>query len=202
MNDFFYYTFVEAKNILVLHDQIGIPSYGINPSGLVDEISTDELFGSYLKGCIRTWNTSNPPLLQIPNAALGLIGEICEYTDSGTLDEFGDLIYYRAIFRYLLGDVTEIYSTKTVWEFNLTETINLIADVAKKFVYHTKMHDVKTLGRYHQAFDMLDALLLHNLKHIHKLDSFQPVFEYNLSKLAKRHQVGFNPNYDSSTEVK
>lgn len=197
-HQFTFYNEEEARNGLLLSsDQIPIFRSGYNVMGLVNEIQTETIWGNYLLGCLKTWNTKNVPLLQIPNAVLGLIGELQEYMETPTLDEFGDVLYYRAILRYLVADEGEIYSTFPAISFNVGTVINLLADYGKKAVYHDKMFDIKTRDKYEKAFAMLDAFLWDQLVFRHNLLSFEPAFKYNLDKLANRHEKGFNPNYDS-----
>lgn len=178
---------------------IPIPINGYNPSLLAAEIVNDTIWGQYLVNCIRTWNKRSPAIFQIPNAVLGLIGEVAEYSKEPSTDEFGDMLYYRAILRWLLGDETMIYPDNEVeGQFNFDEFALLIADFGKKAVYHDKMHDIKTMGEYYAAINMLDAFLFNELTNRFGLTNFTSIFQENIIKLQKRHKKGFNPNHDSN----
>jgi len=206
MDNFEYYSDYQAKHGLgaledLRKESVLIPTSGYDIAGLISEIRNETIWGEYLQGCLKTWNTASPPLFQIPNASLGLVGELLEYKATPTIDEFGDILYYRAILRYLVGDKIEIYSVKSIDDFDWFEVINLISDYSKKVVYHDKMHDIKTRNKYDKAFAMLDAFLWYQMLYVHELKTFETVFYYNLSKLSNRHQKGFNPSYDSTATL-
>ncbi len=179
-------------------DATPIPLYGFSPMSLVSELRHENVWGNYLLSCLKTWNNEASPLYQIPNAVLGLIGEISEYLENPTIDEFGDITYYRAILCSLVGEASQIVLSKQRNNFDIATFTGLIADFAKKSVYHGKMYQPKTLGKYRSAMSMLDAFLWHELYNVHELTSFDTVFASNIEKLTNRHNgSGFNPNYDS-----
>ncbi len=179
-----------------------VPLYGYSVMSLVSELRHENIYGNYLLNCIKTWNQEVPPLYQIPNATLGLIGELAEYFENPTIDEFGDVLYYRAILCWLLGEATEPYMTTKPNEFDFATFTGLTSDFTKKVVYHSKMYDTKTLTKHHKFMTMLDSFLFNELVNVHGLVSFESVFQFNIDKLNKRHQgSGFNPNYDSSNET-
>lgn len=178
---------------------VPIPINGYNPTSLARELTNDTIWGEYLTSCIRTWNKRSPALYQIPNAVLGLIGEVAEYLQAPSIDEFGDILYYRAILRWLLGDETMIYPDNEVaGEFRFDEFTLFIADFGKKAVYHDKMNDVKTIGKYFVAMNMLDAFICNELTNRFNLMDFKFIFRENITKLEKRHIKGFNPNHDNN----
>lgn len=179
-------------------DKIPIPIDGYNVSLLLNELKEGTIWGQYLVNCIKTWNQQSSPLYQIPNATLGLLGEITEYMETPTLDEFGDVLYYRTILYWLLGDEIKIFPTMESDSLDFHKFTLLISDFTKKAVYHNKMHDEKTMRKYHKAALMLDSYLWFELTSRHNLTTFESVFNQNIEKLNQRHTKGFNPNHDNN----
>lgn len=200
MKKFYFYNEVERRNkhIVSTKDTIALPLYGYNIIALRKEIATENIFGEYLLNCIRTWNQSSPPLYQIPNAALGLIGEVAEYMEKPSIDELGDILYYRSILLWLLGEYTQIYEM-TFIDFKFNDFALLLSDFTKKAVYHDKMYDTKTVMKYRNAMSILDAYIWKEMKTRYNLRNFDVIFQENIAKLSQRHVEGFDPNYGSKT---
>jgi len=178
-----------------------------NPYGNVDEIMKEMLSNTpefrYLSSCLKTWNVRDNINLQVANAGLGLIGELFEYFESPSHDELGDVLYYRALLRYLLSDTQKISSDMSISDGNFSYDVmtSFLADVSKKVAFHDRYNDKKTRNRYSIAMEMLDAFLLYDLHYVLMLDSFDSTYEMNINKLSQRHPKGFKPNYDSSTTI-
>ena len=147
-------------------DEIVIRSEGVDPASLEKEL---EEWESYLKYCLRTWNSTNTLNIQVANAALGLLGELAEYLTSPSEDELGDVLYYRAILCYLMGRGTHIDTCGlTVFddEFNYDLIFAYLADVGKKVAFHDKFSNAKLRHRFQTAMSMLDAVLTYDMSNV------------------------------------
>lgn len=175
---------------------------GYNTYALIDELADNTVHSRYLNDCLVTWNVKDCPDLQIGNAALGLVGELLEYNEDPDIDELGDVLYYRTIFKYLMCDSLE-YSNlsyeqlKSLSKKNHPDIIQtmhgLLLDVGKKVAYHGKYDTEKTRERYYTAISILDDFILYQFDILNK--SFEEVYSHNINKLSNRHGKTFNPGY-------
>lgn len=190
--------FLNENEVTKYHgDEIFIRAEGINPIGLEDEILEDILPSQYLKSCLKTWNTRDNFKLQLANAGLGLVGELAEYLQTRTIDEMGDVLYYRAIYRYLMGDTINLSFTEYVYELNWELVmISLLSDVAKKVVFHDRLSSQKTRDRYYKGMNYLDMFIKYELTNSLAPVTLEEIMRLNIEKLQTRHHNGvFNPNY-------
>ena len=165
--------------------------------GIVPDICAEQLsetrWGEYIAYAVKTWNHSDAPILQIANACAGITGELAECYLNPTLDEMGDLLYYRNIFRYLMADDFDFTSPLVAQDTDkLMYGISMISDVGKKIGFHNKLSDPKTNNRYLQGIEIVDTFIQNwcsrmNLSH-------WDVMDYNIEKLKSRHGDSFNPN--------
>lgn len=180
----------------VCGDSIPIREDGINVSALMDEIDSETMHAKYLISALRTWNIKYCPEEQIANACLGIVSEIVElFYDDKPESELGDLLYYRIILRYLMGDSLEFESTHSgTLRDAFSNASMFIADVGKKVAYHDKFLAEQTRTRYRTGMQAVDTIIVYFL---HKLGTpLHEIYNQNIAKLAARHSNGkFNPGY-------
>lgn len=189
--------FLNEDEVTKYHgDVISIRSEGINPVGLEDEILQNTLSSKYLQSCLKTWNIRDNFKMQLANAGLGLVGELTEYFQTRTPDEMGDILYYRAIYRYLMGDTIAITDIDYVYELNWELVIiSMLADVAKKVVFHDRITSPKTRDRYNKGMAYLNMFIRYEFANTLAPVTLDEVMQMNIEKLQGRHSEGFNPNY-------
>lgn len=173
-----------------------IRTTGINPKGLENELLENIIPSEYLKSCLATWNIRDNINFQLANAGLGLVGELTEYFQTRTPDEMGDILYYRAIYRYLMGDTIAITDIDYVYELHWELVIiSMLADVAKKVVFHDRITSPKTRDRYNKGMTYLDMFIRYEFANTLAPVTLDEVMKMNIKKLQGRHSEGFNPNY-------
>ena len=110
-------------------DSLPIRVDGLDWRTLIDEIDEGTIHANYLLDALKTWNIKYCPNEQIANACLGLIGELSEYIINPSQDELSDIIYYRAINRYLFADSLD-YSAADLYPLDVQEWSSLLIDYA------------------------------------------------------------------------
>lgn len=159
---------------------------------------TDDIHFQYLLNALKTWNKRYCQFEQINNAVLGVLGEIAEYENSRLgwavkLDELSDIIYYRTILKYLVGDSLTYPFEYDDDVIDVTEITMLLADFAKKVLYHDKWLADKTRDRYRRGISYVDLYIIEEIANLGT--NFATIYAYNVNKLSNRHGASFNPNH-------
>lgn len=166
---------------------------GVNPE-LCHEHLQETKWGDYVAYALSTWNQYFSPALQISNACQGITGELAECYLNPSLDEIGDLTYYRNILRYRMADGFDFtVMPRTLVEEDIMFGISMISDVGKKIGFHNKLGDSKTNGRYSDGITIVD-IFIQNWCNKNNLTHWD-VMDYNVEKLSQRHGKSFNSNY-------
>lgn len=181
------------RNFDVSKFDVTIFNPGVNQEKLINEIGENTPEVQYMVECVKTWNRKYSLAEQIANACLGLIGEIVEYYEVYTADEFGDVLYYRTILKMLMGDSLE-YNYDASCETTLWQAIGLLSDVGKKVAFHNKLGNEKTMERYKEAIQRIDNMILGECATLFHYD-MRALERYNIEKLNKRHGNVFTPTY-------
>ena len=169
---------------------------------VVQEAFENTLHFRYGQQCLKTWNMDHNHPQQISHAVHGLVGELIEFgdehlrpdkDDEKIIDELGDVLYYRAILKFLMGDVATYEPSN---KRSVLTAINKFSDIAKKIAYHKTWDSDKVRTRYAEGIQYLDNYLT-TVMTMRDL-SLQQVQQHNINKLQGvngRHTNGFNPNY-------
>lgn len=177
------------------------PLYGVDTLYQPDNpmshkgFDVDDIHFQYLLNALKTWNKRYCQFEQINNAVLGVLGEIAELENSRSdwadrTDELGDVLYYRTILKYLVGDSLE-YSEGAFGD--VLEITMLLTDFAKKTLYHDKWSDGETRENYRLGIGYVDNYIIEKLDELGT--DFYTVYTWNVNKLSKRHGASFNPNH-------
>ena len=178
------------------YNEILIPELSFNLPELMRNIDEEDINYLYLKTSLKTWNQNVCQLEQINNAVLGIIGELAEYLESLSgdelLDELGDLIYYRTILKYLVGDNLAYNKVNSNFD-GIFKIVGSLADFSKKILYHGKWEIPKTRTKYIEAIAILDNLIINDIDILGA--TLSEVHTRNVDKLQNRHGSSFNPSH-------
>lgn len=179
----------EARLLPFWLSPVSIPEYGIEVAKLELEFIRETPWIKYLLSCLSTWMV-DAPIYQIGHSAVGIISEIPEFIETPSVDEMGDIFYYRTVFLYLWGMSLELETTERIDSPN--KAIQLLAGIAKNVSFTNRL--LKAREKVSLAKTYLDGWILSQLEQHDLLVS--DIQQQNLDKLAKRHpNKKFNQNY-------
>lgn len=188
-----------AHNVLRMHEisDFWVRDNAVSLSRFTISLESERT-ASIMKDFLRTWNVKYNPNLQINNAACSAAGELAECLASDTpeeiKDELGDVIYYRYLLRYLMGDSLTLFgSTVNLSQVGMLNTIALLCDVGKKIAYHDGYGTDKVTNRYMKVAESLDTAI-NTIAQKNNLN-IDDVVNHTVQKLRKRHGAQFTPNY-------
>ena len=184
------------------HEFLYLTPYSHNIRGSLEDMVEGGQEYHFTQQCLKTWNMDHNHPQQISHAVHGLVGELIEFgdehlrpdkDDEKIIDELGDVLYYRAILKFLMGDVAAYEPSD---KRSVLTAINKFSDIAKKIAYHKTWDSDKVRTRYAEGIQYLDNYLT-TVMTMRDL-SLQQVQQHNINKLQGvngRHTNGFNPNY-------
>lgn len=128
---------------------------------------------------LKFWDRENHTQKELAcMCALGLCGELVEYTKNPSIDEAGDILWYSAVLYKTLGLTQPKISPRYSAPFMAT---GVIAELVKKWAFHDKE------PRLMEIKEWVDDVISY-IDTVHELDT---VMEVNVDKLQQRYPDGF-----------